>query len=95
MPPDPLEACVLWALAWVPLAPNRLHFPYDLLPKNTLRRLQNSPQAFFQIILDCHISNFSFLPDFVEPISYQIIFHLVSVLYITLLVIKYWKYSSL
>ena len=34
-----LEACILWALAWVPLAPNRLHLPYDLLPKNILRRL--------------------------------------------------------
>ena len=52
---------------------------------------QNSRQAFFQIILDCHISNYYFLLDFVEPISYQIIFHLVN----TTLVIKYWKYSSL
>ena len=61
---------------------------------------QNRIQAFFQIILGCHISNF-FLPEdcaelitdplkvfdsfsvFVEPISYQRIFHLVSVFYIT------------
>ena len=43
MPPDPLEACVLWALAWpgVPIPPNRLRFPYDLLPKNILRRLSD------------------------------------------------------
>ena len=61
---------------------------------------QNRRQAFFQIILGCHISNYVFPEDcaelitdprevfdsfsvFVEPISYQRIFHLFSVLYIT------------
>ena len=41
--------------------------------------VQNSRQALFQIILDCHISNF-FLPDFVEPISYQIILEIQLIL---------------
>ena len=61
---------------------------------------QNRRQAFFQIILGCHISNYVFPEDcaelitdprkvfdsfsvLVEPISYQRIFHLVSVFYIT------------
>ena len=69
---------------------------------------QNTRQAFFQIILGCHISNYLFLPEgcaelitdprkvfdsfsvFAEPISYQRIFHLVSVFYITAHLVKYY-----
>ena len=82
---------------------NKLKFQDQTISMRTFslnNEAQNRRQAFFQLILGCHISNF-FLPEdcaelitdplkvfdsfsvFVEPISYQRIFHLVSVFYIT------------
>ena len=53
---------------------------------------QNSRQALFQIILDCHISNFFFYLTLLNPDNFPFGF---SVVHNTTLVVKYWKYSSL
>ena len=71
MPPDPPRSLrPLGTRYRGPIAPNRLHFPYELLPKNILRRL-----PFTYIVsrlwnkLPAHIKTSSKLSDFTRNLK--------------------------